>query len=114
DRAGAQKSLASREELLATLSRPRRAPLFAFVHTYVAHDYAASPADLTAVGAAPAALDRLLRDFSPTEASRDAATLSDERKDEIRRRYDATLREADRLVADVLAALERSGRLDDT
>ncbi len=112
DRANAAKAAASRASLLERLAKPRRAPLFAFVHTYVAHDYAAAPDDLEAVGAEAGDVPRLIADFSPTKASRDAATLSPERKEEIRRRYDATLRAADRLVADVLAALERAGRLE--
>lgn len=111
---GARKAEASRTSLLEALATPRRAPLFAFVHTYVAHNYSASPEDLEAIGVAPRDVGRFAAEFSPTAASRDAATLSDERKEDARRRYDATLREADRLVADVLGALERSGRLERT
>ena len=109
----------TRTELLKLLAEPRRAARFLFVHTYAAHNYAAGPDDLLALGAAQRDIDELLEGVDPNALNRqleqDPNAPDAER---LRARanflYDASLRVADRLVADVVAALESSGRLEHT
>lgn len=116
-RRAARRAEASRAHLLAEIERPVRPPLFAFVHTYVAHEYGASEEDLRAVGADGPMLERakrpvdaqaLLRRAEKAQAGAEGEAL----RREVALRYDAALREADRLVRDVVSALERAGTLE--
>ncbi|MFG0317799.1 MAG: sulfatase [Planctomycetota bacterium JB042] len=115
----ARRARAQRDELLERLRGPRDRPLFVFAHTYQPHDYRAPPDVLRAFGAAEEELDVLLRgvyrDGSPYLA---AGERTPEELSTLRRRaevmYDAALSIADAFVADLVAALEESGRLDRT
>lgn len=129
----AHQTSRSRADLLDWIEDEPAAPRFLFVHTYAAHNYAAPADDLRAVGAseddvaalarAPidaAAVAKILRDHEGARADIDADIEADIEAETvaIRRRarlaYDATLRIADRLVGDIVTALERAGRLDQT
>jgi arylsulfatase A-like enzyme len=113
----AHEAALARRAALARLESPRRRPLFLFLHTYAAHNYSAPPQVLKALGAADAALPSLLEGADPTKLSLRlaAADLPPAEKAREQERasflYDASVRVADDLVAEVLAALERSGRL---
>ncbi len=117
--ARARRSRAQRDELTDLLRGPRDRPLFVFAHTYQAHDYRAPPDVLRAFGAAEDEVDVLLRgvyhDGSPYLSEEDR---SPEELSTLRRRaevmYDAALSIADAFVADLVAALEESGRLERT
>ena len=109
----------SRRDLLEQLGEERRAPLFLFVHTYAAHNYEATAEDLLALGAPREELDLLLAGIGPNELNGTLHRLQDEAEAaRLRARaellYDASLRVADRLVADVVDALDASGRLENT
>jgi len=109
----------TRVELLERLREPRRAPRFVFVHTYAAHNYAAGPEDLRALGAERDDVDELVTGVDTNALNRRLDELPDgPEADRLRERasflYDASLRVADRLVADVLDALERADRLEHT
>jgi arylsulfatase A-like enzyme len=112
-------SAAERSWLLELLRRPRRRPLFLFVHTYTAHDYRAERADLLAVGVPESGLGDVPAGFTAATGARwlaDAAARDGEdvAVARVRSLYDATLRGADRLVGDVAGALRSAGRLERT
>lgn len=109
------------EKVLAILGEEARyRPRFVFLHTYVAHSYLALRDDLLAVGAREDELDDLTgpRIVATLRGENAAAARRLERSDEdirqMRLLYDATLRRADRVVGEVVAALEAGGRLDQT
>ena len=109
----------SRGELLELLSRARRAPLFLFVHTYAAHNYACGPLDLLAVGAPRERVEELLTGFDAVAHAQRMLELpegeaAERHREGARLLYDASLRVADRLVGDVVDALRGAGRLDET
>lgn len=110
---------ATRTELLELLREPRRAPRFVFVHTYAAHNYAAGPDDLLTLGAERAQLDDLVAGVDPNALNKRLESEPDEAeaarlRERARFLYDASLRVADRLVGDVLDALEAADRLEHT
>ena len=101
---------ASRRSLELVVADDDPRPLFLFVHTYAAHDYVASDADLARVGADPAERDALpLRIVPPESAARLAAATAAGDRDRFiaatRLVYDATVLAADRLFGDVLSGL---------
>lgn len=115
----ADASAESRRELLARIGATDGGPRFLFVHTYAAHEYAASPELLLRFGAEEGELPELLESLSTVtlmnEIRRDPARAEDERlKARSRLLYRASLRTADDFLGEVLAALERSGRADRT
>ncbi len=117
-------------ELLQILQRPRRRPLFLFVHTYTAHNYITTDADLRAIGtdeATVASMNRVTRpdgarqikpgvkvDHFPVFTAGTQLPKEDEvvEVDHLRRIYDATLLGADLVAGQVHRALEATGRLD--
>lgn len=115
----AERADLERAELLSVLRGERDRPLFLFLHTYQAHDYHAPPEVLRSFGAAPDELETLLdgvyRKGSPFL---DGSEKTPEREATLKRHaellYDAALSVADAFVADVVLALEESGRLDRT
>lgn len=109
----------ARAELGRLLGAERRSPRFLFVHTYAAHNYLASSADLLAVGARSEQLAELQEGVNPSKLEGELYRLEDQALAARLRAnasllYDGALRVADRLVADVVAALRDSGRLEDT
>ncbi len=108
----------ARAALLATLSQERRAPRFVFLHSYVAHNYVAPRADFEALGArdawTPYALGSPVEDLGAAVAAEPDAARRDALIAIGRARYSASVRVADRWVADVLDALDRAGRLERT
>lgn len=111
---------ATRADLLRCLDAPRHRPLFLFVHTYVAHNYAAPPDVLRALGAADADLPELLSGIVINEVTRlindaDAPAAAKERaRWKTGLLYDAAVRVADDLVGDIVDRLRQTGRFDDT
>lgn len=93
----------------------RSEPLFLFVHTYAAHEYAPSDEDLRALGLDDEEIRRA-REVSLDEVRR-RVRAGEEVPDDWRRaladRYDATLRAADRLAGEVADTLRAAGRWDD-
>ena len=115
----AKAAEASRRDLLERLAEPDGGPRFLFAHTYAAHEYAADPALLTASGATPDRLDDLVQGLSTVDMMnrirRDPALAKDPATIERARfLYRASVRTADEFLADVLAALDRSGRASRT
>jgi arylsulfatase A-like enzyme len=93
----------------------RREPLFAFLHTYAAHAYAAPDADLAAVGGDVPGIRAMLRDVAAGDLLRQLAHLgsSEERRAHLRSLYLASLRVADDFLGRVVAAIDagpRAGR----
>lgn len=110
---------ASHRRLLQIVQEPRRRPLFLFVHTYVAHNYDAARSELVAVGGdADGGFD--LRDELTNADVAGRLEIAKSWGDDpvaiarLRELYDATVHAADRLVGDIVLALEASGRLDRT
>jgi arylsulfatase A-like enzyme len=109
----------ARAQLGRLLGGERRSPRFLFVHTYAAHNYLASSADLLAVGARSEQLAELWEGVNPSKLEGELYRLEDQAQAPRLRAnasllYDGALRVADRLVADVVAALRESDRLEDT
>lgn len=109
----------TRREILDLLATESRSPRFFFLHTYAAHNYAASPDVLLEMGATPDELPDLLKSLSTIELSRAYPKVgSDDEKRRIATRtrflYEASVRTADAFLKDVVETLERSGRADST
>lgn len=115
--AKAERSARERARLLEHLSAPRRGPRFTFVHSYVAHEYAAAPDDLRALGVAEADVANLAGSTSAADLNlriqRDPGAR-ERTAAEAEVRYLAGLRAADALVRDVVEALSSGGRLEHT
>ncbi|MHC4375784.1 MAG: sulfatase [Planctomycetota bacterium] len=91
-------------------------PSFLFVHTYAPHEFDAPRADREALGIEGPALedDPVALAWIGSWRSRPEAPISDTDRRRMIDLYDAAVRQADRLVGDVVAAVERSGRAERT
>ncbi len=119
DLQAAEDAAHARAELLDLIRGERRGARFLFVHSYAAHSYAATPDDLMHLGAERSQIDDLLLGMDTTKLNKFLETPAPPDvllrvQWRTRLLYDASLRVADRLVADVAAALESAGRLDHT
>lgn len=115
ERVFAAQSEEERGDLIQELARPDRSPRFVFVHTYVAHEYHATEAALRAIGTSPG-LARWYASELGMSGLRDIFHKGEEEKARAATEsiYDATVWLADELVGEVVEALRRSGRLDQT
>ena len=108
----------SKASLLECIARDRGRPLFLFVHTYAAHNYAAPPEVLREHGATDEQLEDLLRELKPGDEMvrwrSDSPSEREHAKWRTRFLYDASVRVADDLLGDVVDALKAAGRLDRT
>ena len=105
-------SVGALPHVIASIERERTAPFFMFVHTYMAHDFL-PPRDLADAFDLPQPLTfETSRRFTSFEV-RDRG-LSAEETDFMRRAYDATAAADDRMIGELLAALDRAGLADDT
>lgn len=105
-----------RKALIEFVEQPRRRPMFLFVHTYAVHNYSATPESLAELGVEQSKIPSVMKLVDRKVASRQYRTQSPTERGLLKGRadlvYDATLRDADRFVGELLAALERSGRLE--
>lgn len=118
DRSRAMTVVSERErrELLDLLESPRRRPMFLFVHTYAVHNYSATPRALSELEVEASQIPSTMKRIDRKVASRQYQAQSPKEREQLKGRadlvYDATLRDADRLVGEILAALERTRRLE--
>lgn len=112
------EAIPAREQVLDAITDIDSRPLFLFLHTYAAHNYMALPQDLRAVGAPPHRVEALLQGTNQVALRRRLAELHDSKREalgsDISYVYDATLRQADRFVGDVVSALRAANRIERT
>lgn len=91
-------------------------PNYLFVHTYAPHEFDAPRVDREALGieGPPLEDDPVALAWISSWLSRPKAPISDADRRRMVDLYDAAVRQADRLVGDVVVAVERSGRADRT
>lgn len=91
-------------------------PRFLFVHTYAPHEFDAPRADREALGIEGPSLedDPVALAWIGSWRTRPEAPISDADRRRMIDLYDAAVRQADRLVGDVVDEVERSGRTDRT
>jgi hypothetical protein len=100
------------EKALQMLEEHRGEPVFLFLHTYQVHDFMPEESDVKKLFGT---LDVLGPDWPGTAGALAGTRGADPMFPSwIRARYDAALRSVDDAFGNLLAGLERSGRLDDT